>query len=236
MLIKDFMTPTVVTIGEDRNILEARELLLSNGILSLPVVDDMKRIRGIITVNDILDPSSSQQHWLVPRHRMFGFANELHFTPKNINNLFIPQKWGDMGDEVGIIDFDTQEQMKVVIIYGQLFSIFTNDNDEILIRAFGLNATRQEAHVSWEVGDLAQEIQDYNDQYGKQYHTIEPYLYTESYTNEEGEFIISPSTQSINATVSDQGALVISNVDKQSGVYQDKYNYHFRRSYIFDVI
>lgn len=53
MLVKDFMTPTVVTIGEDRNVLEAREILLGNGILSLPVVDDMKRIRGIITVNDI---------------------------------------------------------------------------------------------------------------------------------------------------------------------------------------
>lgn len=61
MLVKDFMTPSVVTIGEDRSVLEAREALLGNGILSLPVVDDLKRVRGIITVNDVarVAPSDS---------------------------------------------------------------------------------------------------------------------------------------------------------------------------------
>lgn len=61
MLVKDFMTPSVVTIGEDRSVLEARETLLGNGILSLPVVDDLKRVRGIITVNDVarVAPSDS---------------------------------------------------------------------------------------------------------------------------------------------------------------------------------
>ncbi|MCQ2373216.1 MAG: acetoin utilization protein AcuB, partial [Phascolarctobacterium sp.] len=33
--------------------LEARELLLSNNILSLPVVDDMQRVRGMITLDDV---------------------------------------------------------------------------------------------------------------------------------------------------------------------------------------
>lgn len=59
MLIKDFMTPVVVTVGEDQTMLEARELLLSKNLLSLPVVDDLKRVRGIITMTDIGKSSPS---------------------------------------------------------------------------------------------------------------------------------------------------------------------------------
>ena len=81
MLIKDFMTPTVVTIGEDRNILEARELLLSNGILSLPVVDDMKRIRGMITVNDIARVAPADSTTLSKREINSLLA---HFKVKDI--------------------------------------------------------------------------------------------------------------------------------------------------------
>lgn len=53
MLVNDFMTPVVVTISEDRSILEARELMRGKGLESIPVVDDIQRVRGIITVDDI---------------------------------------------------------------------------------------------------------------------------------------------------------------------------------------
>ncbi len=53
MLVKDFMTKEVVTIKEEQTILEARETLRGKNLRSLPVVDDLKRVRGIITVNDI---------------------------------------------------------------------------------------------------------------------------------------------------------------------------------------
>lgn len=53
MLVNDFMTPVVVTISEDRSILEARELMRGKGLVSIPVVDDIQRVRGIITVDDI---------------------------------------------------------------------------------------------------------------------------------------------------------------------------------------
>lgn len=53
MLVNDFMTPVVVTISEDQSILEARELMRGKGLESIPVVDDIKRVRGIITVDDI---------------------------------------------------------------------------------------------------------------------------------------------------------------------------------------
>lgn len=53
MLVKDFMTPTVFTVSEDQSMLEARELMRGKNLISLPVVDDIKRVRGIITIDDI---------------------------------------------------------------------------------------------------------------------------------------------------------------------------------------
>ncbi len=53
MLVKEFMTPVVITVSEDQTMLEARELMRSKGFVSIPVVDDIKRVRGIITIDDI---------------------------------------------------------------------------------------------------------------------------------------------------------------------------------------
>ena len=64
MLVKDFMTVDVITVGEDQSMLEARELLRSKNLLSLPVCDDIKRIRGIITSDDIGKASPSDSSTL----------------------------------------------------------------------------------------------------------------------------------------------------------------------------
>ncbi len=64
MLVKDIMTSTVLTIREDQSILEARELLRGKSLISLPVVDDMLRIRGIITLDDIGKASPSDSSTL----------------------------------------------------------------------------------------------------------------------------------------------------------------------------
>ncbi|MDO4178757.1 MAG: CBS and ACT domain-containing protein [Phascolarctobacterium sp.] len=53
MLVKDFMTEHLVTVREEQNILEAREILRGKRLKSLPVVDDIGRIRGIVTIDDI---------------------------------------------------------------------------------------------------------------------------------------------------------------------------------------
>lgn len=60
MLVKDFMTPAVITISEDQSILEARELMRGHNIISIPVVDDISRVRGIITIDDIGRASPSE--------------------------------------------------------------------------------------------------------------------------------------------------------------------------------
>jgi acetoin utilization protein AcuB len=59
MLVKDFMTAQVQTIAEDKTMLEARELMSAKGVHRLPVVDDIKRIMGIITDDDIGSASPS---------------------------------------------------------------------------------------------------------------------------------------------------------------------------------
>ena len=53
MFIKDLMTKDVVTISEEKTMLEARELMLSKNYRRIPVVDDIMRIRGIITDGDV---------------------------------------------------------------------------------------------------------------------------------------------------------------------------------------
>ena len=53
MIVKELMSPEVLTISEDKSMLEARELMRSNNYRRIPVVDDIKRIRGIITDGDI---------------------------------------------------------------------------------------------------------------------------------------------------------------------------------------
>lgn len=59
MLVKAFMTPVVVTVREDQSMLEAREIMRGKKLNSLPVVDDLKRVRGIITAEDIGKASPS---------------------------------------------------------------------------------------------------------------------------------------------------------------------------------
>lgn len=64
MLVKDFMTVNVITVGEDQSMLEAREMLKGKNLQSMPVVDDLKRIRGIITTEDIGKASPSDSSTL----------------------------------------------------------------------------------------------------------------------------------------------------------------------------
>ena len=64
MLVKDIMTSDVVTVGEDQSMLEARVILRGKNLVSLPVTDDLKRIRGIITVDDIGKASPSDSSTL----------------------------------------------------------------------------------------------------------------------------------------------------------------------------
>ena len=64
MLVKDFMTKDVITVREDQSMLEAREVMRSKKLYSLPVVDDISRVRGMITMDDIGKASPSDSSTL----------------------------------------------------------------------------------------------------------------------------------------------------------------------------
>jgi acetoin utilization protein AcuB len=53
MLIRELMTQNVITTEEDKTILEVRELMRNKNIRRLPVTDDIKRIKGMITDGDV---------------------------------------------------------------------------------------------------------------------------------------------------------------------------------------
>lgn len=53
MFVKELMTREVITITEERTMLEARELMRGKNLSRIPVVDDIARIRGIITDGDV---------------------------------------------------------------------------------------------------------------------------------------------------------------------------------------
>ncbi len=53
MQIKEFMSKNVVTVGEDQSVLEVRNIMAEHNYRRLPVVDDIKRIKGILTAGDV---------------------------------------------------------------------------------------------------------------------------------------------------------------------------------------
>ena len=53
MIVRDIMTTNVITTEESKTILEVRELMRGKNIRRLPVVDDIQRIKGIITDGDV---------------------------------------------------------------------------------------------------------------------------------------------------------------------------------------
>ncbi len=54
LLVKDVMTKTVVTAPSDTNIGEAKELLHKHRVEKLPLIDKEGRLKGLITIKDIL--------------------------------------------------------------------------------------------------------------------------------------------------------------------------------------
>jgi len=51
---KDFMTKDVITIKADATVEELARLLIEHRISGVPVVDDKKRLIGIVTENDLI--------------------------------------------------------------------------------------------------------------------------------------------------------------------------------------
>ena len=69
MIASDVMVHDIVTIGPEEDVSKAVKLLVDHDISSLPVVDDERRVIGILSEADLLhrDKIGTEQHrawWL----------------------------------------------------------------------------------------------------------------------------------------------------------------------------
>lgn len=60
MLVREFMSENVVTVTSDKSMLEVRELMRSKDMRRLPVIDDIRRVVGILTDSDISRTSPTE--------------------------------------------------------------------------------------------------------------------------------------------------------------------------------
>ncbi|AYF32587.1 CBS domain-containing protein [Halomonas sp. XH26] len=63
----DIMTPNVVCVGPDANVRDIAQLLLENRISAVPVVDDERRVLGIVSEGDLMrrvkDETDDNRSW-----------------------------------------------------------------------------------------------------------------------------------------------------------------------------
>lgn len=85
MFVSKSMTHKVVTIGKDAGILQARELLNQHKIRHLPVVDENRRLIGIVTDRDVRSAMPSVMlddfHSREERQRLAHLTVEAVMTP-----------------------------------------------------------------------------------------------------------------------------------------------------------
>lgn len=165
MLVKDFMTPVVCKISEDNSILEARELMITKNLLSLPVTDDLMRLRGIITMTDIGKASPSvgstlskyEANYLLGRLRVKDVMSRNVITVNADDSIeyICYQVYKNKMNAFPVVD----ENNKVCGIIAQ------SDMLRAFVTAFGLHipCTRITVSAKDEVGLLAAVSQIYKD-------------------------------------------------------------------------
>jgi acetoin utilization protein AcuB len=133
-LVKDWMTTSVITIGKNTTLPQARRIMLQHNIRHLPVVDDGELV-GIVTWGDIRRESASNATSLTRWElntildalpvRRFMTASPLTVTPltgaARAAQIMVDEKIGglpvvDQGRLVGII---TESDILRIVILGK---------------------------------------------------------------------------------------------------------------------
>ncbi len=76
MLIKDWMSTPVITVGPDESMMKASKLLKDKNIRRLPVVDDKGKLIGILSDRDIKEASPSKATTL-DVHELYYLLSEI---------------------------------------------------------------------------------------------------------------------------------------------------------------
>jgi CBS domain-containing protein len=73
MKVRDVMTTPVITVRPDTPFAEVVDVLLTNGISGVPVVDDTGALRGVVTEADLVAKDAYGQH----RRRVLGVLGDV---------------------------------------------------------------------------------------------------------------------------------------------------------------
>lgn len=76
MLIREWMTRTVITVTPDTSMMKASKLMKENGIRRLPVIDGAGKIVGIISDRDLKEASPSKATTL-DMHELYYLLSEI---------------------------------------------------------------------------------------------------------------------------------------------------------------
>ena len=120
MLIRDWMTRDVITVTAETPMLKAGKLMKDHEIRCLPVIDDNRRVIGIVSAGDVKAASPSKATTLD--------MNELYY-------LLFEMKIKDImtTDPVTAVPLDTVEQVALLMLEKDQASLPVVDADKKLI-------------------------------------------------------------------------------------------------------
>jgi acetoin utilization protein AcuB len=75
--VSDIMNPYVVTVSPYATLAEAYEIMQKNRIRRLPVVEDGKKLIGIVTLKDVLEAKPSDIKHTLPPEEAYRFLSTL---------------------------------------------------------------------------------------------------------------------------------------------------------------
>lgn len=158
MLVNQFMTANVVTIDAEKNILEAREYMRCKGLRRIPVVDDIGRVRGIITNSDI-NRSCPSEATTLSRYEASYLLSKLRVQDVMSKNVITVKDNAGVEDAAYLLYQYKINALPVLNEEGKLCGIIT---DSDIFRAFvevmGLarNSTRITIDVTDKIGVVAE--------------------------------------------------------------------------------
>lgn len=119
MQIRDWMTTEVITAGLETSMLKVSKLMKENGIRRVPVIDDKKRVIGIVSDRDVKDASPSKATTL-DMHELYYLLSEI-----KVKDIMTPEP-------ITVNTRDTVERVAMLMEEKSIGGLPVIDDDGIL--------------------------------------------------------------------------------------------------------
>ena len=157
MQIKEFMSKNVVTVGEDQSLLEVRNIMAEHNYRRVPVVDDIKRIKGILTAGDVGRATPSEASTL-SKYEANYILGKLKIKDLMTKNVVTVKENDDIGQAAYLMYQNKFGVLPVVNEDNRLCGIVT-DSDvlEVFVNILGYatSSTKISIDVTDQVGVIA---------------------------------------------------------------------------------